>query len=102
MKKQLKMLVILLVLTIAIPSVVNTTKAQDQATVSVDSVSVTTDPIVVLSPAEILDSGLYYVKNVPEKGSSPDTWIKWIYGLVGLVISGVIGLVAYFKARKKK
>jgi len=102
MKKQLIMLVTMFMLCIAMPST-NYLKAQDSTVVVINSDSTITPVAVdtVASPAEIITSGLHYVETIPPKGSEPGAWIKWVYGLVGVVLSGVAFLIAYFKKKKK-
>ncbi len=102
MKKQLFLLVTMFMLCIAIPST-SYLKAQDSTVVAVTSDS-TVVPVAVdtvASPAEIVTSGLHYVETIPPKGSEPGAWIKWVYGLVGVVLSGVAFLIAYFKKKKQ-
>lgn len=102
MKKQLIMLVTMFMLSIAMPST-SYLKAQDSAVVVVNQDSAVAPVAVdtVASPADIITSGLHYVETIPPKGSEPGAWIKWVYGLVGVILSGVAFLIAYFKKKKK-
>lgn len=102
--KKIKMLMIMLMLTIALPSVNNYANAQDssEVVVAVDDQAAQPTVDTVATPAEIISAGLTYVETVPPKGSEPGVWVKWIYGLVGVLVSGAVWLITYIKGKKKK
>jgi len=50
---------------------------------------------------EIVDKGLYYVNNVPEKGSKPITWIGWLFGIVGAAFGGFHYIKRKYGKKKK-
>lgn len=54
------------------------------------------------SVAEIVSEGLYYIKNVPEKGSDPITWVHFAFGIAGLLGSIALYFIANFIRGKPK
>lgn len=49
---------------------------------------------------QILDEGLFYIKNPPEKGASVATWVAYIFGILTLIGSIIFFFIKKFKPNK--